>query len=160
MKEKIKHYIKEIAIFIVVMSIFANLISLYKSQELNKEPLNSYILSRLHYDLNDVLIIHFWATWCPTCKVESANIERLSKDFNVITIAVNSSDEDIKNYMEKNHLTFKVINDENGEFSKEFNINAYPTTFIYDKHKRLVFSDVGYSTTLSLYLKALFTRIK
>ena len=39
MKEKIKHYIKEIFIFIVVMTLFANAISFYKSTDLNKESL-------------------------------------------------------------------------------------------------------------------------
>ncbi len=39
---------------------------------------------------NKPILLHFWATWCPTCKFEAPNIEKVSKDYEVITIAVQS----------------------------------------------------------------------
>jgi hypothetical protein len=49
-----------------------------------------------------------------------------------------------------------VINDSSGFISSEFNIAAFPTTFIYDKEKNLVFSEVGYTSTLGLWLRMLW----
>ena len=59
----------------------------------------------------------------------------------------------LKKYMKDNDLNFKVVNDENGVIAKEFKISAYPTTFIYDKNRELVFSEVGYTSTIGLWLR-------
>lgn len=95
--------------------------------------------------------MHFWATWCPTCKVEAPNIESVSKNYNVLTIAVSSgSDEKVKAYMQEHELTFNVLNDVEGTWAKKFKVEAYPTTFIYDAKGELLFSEVGYTTTAGL----------
>ncbi|MEA1955760.1 MAG: redoxin domain-containing protein [Campylobacterota bacterium] len=150
MKEKIKHYIKEILLFFIVMTIFANMLSFYKSQDLLKQPLD------INYELkvDKPILIHFWATWCPTCKVEASNIQAISSDYEVLTIVVKSgSNKEIRDYMEDEELNFRFINDNDGYFAQKFNISAYPTTLIYDKDKNLVFSDVGYTSTVGLYLR-------
>lgn len=159
MKNKIKHYIKEILFFVVVMTILANALSFYKSQSLTQKPLNIQsfqLLDGQEYKVarNKPIMIHFWATWCPVCKLEASNINFLSKHFEVITIAVKSGSNDaIKKYVNKHHYTFKVVNDANAKLSSQFQITGFPTTFIYNKNKKLLFSDVGYTSTLSLYLK-------
>jgi len=156
---RVKHYVKEIAIFIVVMTIFANIISIYKSSELNSEALklsSITLINNTEYIFNNdkPILIHFWATWCPTCKVEASNIEFISKYYDVVTVAVNSgSNKEINNYLQDNDLTFNVVNDKHSIYSGEFKIAAFPTTFIYDKNRDLVFSDVGYTSTIGLYLR-------
>lgn len=156
--KKLKHYIKEIAIFFVVMTILANALSFYKSGNLKKEPLtlkNISLLDGSFYSVeNDKpILIHFWATWCPTCSLEASNIQRLSQDYNVLSIAVKSDSYEIKKYMKEKNLNFKVVNDEYATLAKEFNVGAYPTTFIYDKDKDLIFSEVGYTSTLGLWFR-------
>ena len=159
MKDKIKHYIKEIITFIIVMTLFANAISYYKSRDLNAKPLSLNtvtLLDNTHFSVvnNKPILIHFWATWCPTCKLEAQNIQYISEHYNVLTIAVNSgSNEEIKKYLLANDLNYKVVNDSHSVYASEFNIAAYPTTFIYDKDKNMVFSDVGYTSTLGLFFR-------
>jgi thiol-disulfide isomerase/thioredoxin len=158
-KEKIKHYIKEIFLFFIFITIVANLLSLYKSIDLNKAKLDesSFVLiDSKQYTIpkDKPIIIHFWATWCRTCKMEASSIDALSKDFEVLTIAVNSgSDDDIKKYMSEHNLNYMVVNDKDGYYAKKFNISGYPTTFIYDKNKNLSFSEVGYTSNLGLRLR-------
>lgn len=150
MKEKLKHYIKEILLFFVIMVVFANALSLYKSSNLNKDSLDI----NFPYDKSKPVLIHVWATWCPTCKLEASNIQSISKEYQVLTFAVKSgSNEDISGYMKENELDFNVINDQEGYYASKFNISAYPTTFIYDKEQTLVFSEVGYTSTLGLKLR-------
>lgn len=162
MKDKIKKYLKEILIFIVMLTIAMNAISYYNSLDLNKEKLDIKSFKLLDNSTYTVqsdkpIIIHFWATWCPTCKLEASNIEKISKDYEVITIAVQSgTKEEIESYLKENKLSFKVVNDEDGEFSQKFNIKAFPTTFIYDKNKNLKFSEVGYTSTAGLYFRMMF----
>jgi len=156
---RVKHYLKEIAMFVIVMTIFANIISIYKSSDLNNEALKLSSVTLMNNELysfkNDKpLLIHFWATWCPTCKLEASNIEYMSKSYNVVTIAVNSgSNAEISKYLEENEFTFNVVNDQDSIYSSEFKIAAYPTTFIYNKNRDLVFSEVGYTSTIGLYLR-------
>jgi len=159
MKNKIKKYIKEIFLFIIFMTIFANALSLYRSTELNKIqlPLDSVtLLDNIKYELpkNKAIMLYFWGSWCPVCKVEAGNIQRVSKKYEVLTIALKSgSDNEINNYLKENNLDFKVINDDNGYLTSKFNISVFPTTIIYDKDKKVVFSDVGYTSTWGLYLR-------
>ena len=159
MKDKIKHYMKEITVFILVMTIFANLVSLYKSSDLSKEPFNLNnvtLLDGSEYKFNNEkpILIHLWAVWCPTCKIEASNIQTLSKNYEVLTIAVKSgTDEEIYTWLKENNYDFNVVNDNSGFISSNFNIAAFPTTFIYDKDRNLVFSEVGYTSTLGLYLR-------
>ncbi|MEA2019767.1 MAG: redoxin domain-containing protein [Campylobacterota bacterium] len=147
MKNKFKHYFKEIISFIVILTILANIVSYYKSQDLNKNklPIDNITLN------NKPIMIHFWATWCPICKIEAPNIQTISKHYEVLTIAVKS--QNIKDYLQQNNLTFKVIDDIDGSYADKFNISVYPTTLIYDKDKNLIFSEVGYTSTFGLWIR-------
>ena len=162
MKNKIKHYTKEIIYFIIVMTLLANIISIYRSQDLSQTPLDIQsvkLIDNTTYTLpkNRPILIHFWATWCPTCKLEASNIDFLAKHFEVLTIAVSSgSDYEIQNYLNEHSYTFRVVNDKDGSLRSKFQIAGFPTTFIYDKNKRLCFSEVGYTSTLGLYLRMLW----
>jgi thiol-disulfide isomerase/thioredoxin len=164
-KEKIKHYIKEIFYFIIVMTIVANVMSIYRSQSLRDAPLNIQtfkLINNTNYTVekNRPVLIHFWATWCPTCKMEAANIEFLSKHYQVITIAVKSgSDYDLKRYLDEDGYSFLVVNDQDGTLSRKFNIAGFPTTFIYDSRQKLRFAEVGYTSTLGLWMRLLWSSL-
>lgn len=163
MNEKIKKILRELIKYTVVIIIALNIVSYYNSLDLNKEKLDikSFTLldgSEYLLENEKPILINFWATWCPVCKLEEASIEKISKDFQVITIATQSgSNQEIKEYLKKNNLTFRVINDEDGSLGQRFNIKAYPTTFIYDKNLNLKFSEVGYSSYIGLYLRMKFS---
>jgi thiol-disulfide isomerase/thioredoxin len=159
LKEKIKHYLKEIVLFIIVMTVLANVISLYRSTDINKEPLKALdveLIDKSLYslDTSKPLLIHFWATWCPTCKLEAANIQKISEHYEVLTIAVNSgSNKELQKYMKENNYTFRVLNDSDRYYAKTFAVAAYPTTLIYDTEQKVRFSEVGYTSTLGLWLR-------
>ncbi|SFV57219.1 conserved hypothetical thioredoxin [hydrothermal vent metagenome] len=165
MKSKLKRYSKEALYFIITLTIFANILSLYKAQSLNNAPLDIKefkLIDNSNYLLQDKpVLIHFWATWCPTCKLEAANINLLSHYYQVITIAVKSgSDYEIKKYLDEHGYNYRVVNDKEGTLSRKFNIAGFPTTFIYDKEKNLVFKEVGYTSTLGLWLRLLWSDMK
>ncbi len=75
-----------------------------------------------------------------------------------MTIAVQSgSDSEIKAFLEEKEAGFDVINDEEGELYKRFSVEVFPTTFIYDGKGKLIFSEVGYSTTAGLLARMAWT---
>ena len=100
------------------------------------------------------ILVHFWASWCPVCKLEQSNIQNISEDYEVITIAMQAgSDAEVKQFMKEEKLSFKVINDEFGIISKKYNIKGVPVSFIVDKDNTIDFVEVGYTTELGLKLR-------
>jgi len=159
MKEKwiLKRLLKEIISTVVLFFVISMVFNYIRKPDVNEDiyrleltDIKGKSLKMYEYE-KESLVVHFWATWCPTCKLEASNIETISQTHNVITIAVNSgSNEDILAYMKSKKLTYSVINDTSGALAKKFGIEAYPTTLIYDKYGKLKFTEVGYSTTLGL----------
>jgi len=154
----IKKVIKEISIGLVLLFFISNIISYIRKPdlpnknipELNLKDINGKNINLQSYK-GKPLILHFWATWCPICKLELSNIDSISKNYQVISIAVNSGDNyKIKEFMRKKAVDFTVINDKNGELSKDFLIEAFPTTIIYNSNGKFIFGEVGYTTTAGL----------
>jgi thiol-disulfide isomerase/thioredoxin len=155
-KQNYKKILKEIVIGAALLFIFTNIISYIRKPELSSTHLPQLKVQLLNGDnyspkKGKPLVVHFWATWCPTCKLEASNIEAVSEEYEVLTIAVNSGDNiKIKTYMNERDLSFKVLNDSEGEWARLFNVEAYPTTFIYDASGELKFTEVGYTSTVGL----------
>jgi thiol-disulfide isomerase/thioredoxin len=97
------------------------------------------------------LLIHFWATWCSICKFEENSIQSISKDYNVITIAAWS--DDTLAYMQKQGLSFSVLEDADGVWATKYGVKAVPTSFIINQKGDIDFIESGYSSELGLRLR-------
>jgi thiol-disulfide isomerase/thioredoxin len=157
MKEwKIRSTLKEIIIALVLLFIVSQLINYIRAPELGSNQLSQIEATLVDGTLFSTrkekpLLIHFWTISCPACKLEAPNIQTVSKEYDVLTIAVNSgSNEAIQTYMQEQGLDFNVLNDTDGVWSKKFKIEVFPTTFIYDAKGTLRFTEVGYTTTAGL----------
>lgn len=91
------------------------------------------------------LFINFWATWCKPCLQEMPSIqmtkEILKNEDIVFLFASDESVEQIEGFKTSHDFDFNYVRAENLE---ELNIMALPTTFIFDKKGKLVFSEMGY----------------
>jgi len=97
------------------------------------------------------VMVHFWGTWCPVCRQEAGNIDRVAQHYRVLTVAVNSgSDREIRQWMKRKGVDYPVYNDRIGELARQFDVEIYPTTFIYDAEGKLKFVETGYTTTAGL----------
>lgn len=159
LKNRYIKYLLELFFLLLIAVVIANIVSIYRGYDLNKEQLRTttFILldgSKYNIEEKKPLIIHFWATWCPICRAELSNIEFLSKHYQVITVVVKSGDNDkIREYAKKQRVNFKIINDNSGDMARKLNISMFPTTIIYDKNKSMAFTDIGYTSTIGILLK-------
>ncbi len=156
-----KKIVKETAIMVLMVFVISNVLSYIRKPDLTdshlpvikKEMINGQVFVMKQVE-GKPLLIHFWATWCPTCKAEADNIERLSNYYEVLTFAVKSGDsKDLIKYMNGRGFKYRVINDNDGKWASLYNIEGYPTTFIYDRSGQVRFTEVGYSSTLGLALR-------
>lgn len=86
------------------------------------------------------VILNFWATWCPPCKVEMPFMEsyygKYKESENVEILAVNMTNmergrsETVKGFVDEHKLTFPILMDEDGGVTELYKVLAYPTTFI------------------------------
>lgn len=103
-----------------------------------------------NYRSKPVLVI-FWASWCSVCKREQDNIQSVSNDHPVISIAMKSGNkQEVATYMQEHKLSFPTIIDENGELARQFGVYALPTSFIVAPGKKIKFKGVGYTTEIGL----------
>jgi len=95
-----------------------------------------------------IVFLNFWATWCPSCVVEMPAMEKLhrrlkDKDFVMIAINMQESDERVKTFFKKMKLSFTALLDSDGEVASGFAVHALPTTFVLDKEGRIAGQALG-----------------
>lgn len=97
------------------------------------------------------VLVHFWATWCPICRLGNGAIDAIAHDHRVVTVALQSGDvPKIQHYMTTKGLGFEVLPDETGALASQWGVPGVPTTFILDRRGRIAFSTMGFSTEWGL----------
>ncbi|MGL5434863.1 MAG: cytochrome c biogenesis protein CcdA [Lachnospiraceae bacterium] len=92
------------------------------------------------------VFLNFWATWCPPCRAEMPDIQKLYEtypkegDDALIILGVASpelggetTEEGIKAFMDESGYTYPVLMDTTGEQFRNYGITSYPTTFMIDR---------------------------
>ena len=95
-----------------------------------------------------IVMVNFWATWCPPCRSEMPDMERLyqeRKDDGVQILAVNLQEapEPVSRFVEQYNLTFPIVMDTSGEMSQLFGVQSLPTSFFIDKEGKISGFHVG-----------------
>ena len=107
------------------------------------------------------VLVHFWATWCPVCRVEEGNIQAVAEDHAAITIATQSGDaEAVRGYLAERGLHLPVVLDEDGSLAGEYGVRGVPASFIIDGTGQIRFVEVGYTTELGLRARLWWSAIR
>ncbi|WP_455222729.1 protein disulfide oxidoreductase [Kaarinaea lacus] len=105
------------------------------------------------------VLLYFWGTWCPVCKLQNGSVSSISKDHPVVTVALNSgTDLEIEAFLKEKNLDFLVLGDDSGMIASEFGITGVPTSFIIDPNGNIAFTEVGYTTEWGLRFRLWLAR--
>lgn len=87
-----------------------------------------------------VVLVNFWASWCPPCKAEMPAIEATYQAYrnqNFVVLAVNSTAQDnlteARYFVDKTRLSFPILLDESGEITRLYRVQSLPTSFFVDR---------------------------
>lgn len=135
-----------------------NKIDIENSQTTTKEKAIDFKLKDLNgkdVSLNDFkgknVLLNFWATWCPPCKAEMPDIEKLyqeNKNSDLVILAVNLGEDKqtVKSFIEKNKYNFDILLDSDQDVAIKYNIVSIPTSFFIDKEGNIVSKKIGAMT--------------
>jgi thiol-disulfide isomerase/thioredoxin len=91
-----------------------------------------------------VVVLDFWATWCPPCKAMMPTLESLNgewKDKGVTFVGVNSdggiAPEDLRAFLTEHGVSYAVVADDEGVANRLYKVRALPTLFVVGKDGRL-----------------------
>lgn len=101
----------------------------------------------------DVVVIDFWASWCPPCRESLPILTKVTKTFkndHVVFYPVNVGEdlETVKGYLSKANLDVTAALDTDKAVSKLYGVNGIPQTVIIDKNGVIQVLDVGYSSDM------------
>jgi thiol-disulfide isomerase/thioredoxin len=103
-----------------------------------------------------IVVLNFWATWCPPCKEEIPGFlktmeEYKDKDVVFVFVDVNEGKKTVETFLkEKNFTSMNPVLDETGEVAGMYGIRGIPRTFILDKEGYVLLSHEGFMDEGSL----------
>jgi len=97
-----------------------------------------------------VVVVNFWATWCPDCvkempKLVDTHRKFAARGYETIAVAVRQDNpDDVARFNAKHALPFRIALDRSGEVAREFGkVRITPTTFVIDKKGKILQRYVG-----------------
>jgi len=111
-------------------------------------PLLSGELKSLSAYKGKVVILNFWATWCPPCRAEMPSMETLYKRFQnqgleILAVDLGETAATVQQFIRNYNYTFPILLDLNTQAGSLYGVEAIPTSFIIDRSGKIISRIVG-----------------
>jgi len=98
----------------------------------------------------NVVLVNFWATWCPPCRKEMPDLQALYdkyKDQGFLVLSI--SDEEVAKvspFVSERKITYPVLLDPGRKVNDAFVVEGIPKTFVYDREGKMVAQSIDMRT--------------
>lgn len=94
------------------------------------------------------VVLNFWASWCPPCRAEAPDFERVHqayRDKGVVILGVNTSDQTSKAqaFLTETGVSYPNLLDDRNQLATQFNATSLPTTIFIDREGHVVKRRLG-----------------
>lgn len=97
-----------------------------------------------------VVLLNFWATWCPPCRKEMPDLDALYtrfKERGFVVLAISDEDpEKVRPFIGAHHYRFPVLLDPGRAVNEAFRVEGIPKNFIYDREGKLAAQSIDMRT--------------
>lgn len=96
----------------------------------------------------EVILLNFWATWCPPCREEIPSLAALHRKFadrglKVMAVSVDKNHDDLTGFVHENQMPFEVLNDADSHVSHQYGVYRYPESFLIDRDGTVRYHLIG-----------------
>jgi thiol-disulfide isomerase/thioredoxin len=107
------------------------------------------------HDLKDyrgkVVLVNFWATWCPPCRAEMPSMQRLKtmmrdKPFAILAVDMAETEKEIRDFLKEfkdTKIDFTIQLDPKGAALKDWKVHVFPTSFLVDAEGNIRYGVAG-----------------
>jgi peroxiredoxin len=96
-----------------------------------------------------VVLLNFWATWCPPCREEIPSMAALNrimsgKPFRMLTVSVDEGGrEAVIDYFNRSRTSLPTLLDSKGKVGKKYGVSGVPETFVIDRNGVIIKKIIG-----------------
>ena len=95
-----------------------------------------------------VVVLNFWATWCPPCVEETASLNTLqaqiaSQGGVVLGVSVDDDASAYERFLTDNHVSFPTYRDTTKKIAASYGTKMYPETYLIDRHGKFARKIIG-----------------
>ncbi len=141
-------------LLIILISMFFGF-NIHNSYALEKRINTSGLISAIENSKGKVIILIFWATWCPLCIKELHILKEVRKnysykDLKIISVSLDDNPQKIQKVINKIGINFPVFLSES-DVLIGFNVVAVPKIYIFNKKNEVVKRQLGYIDRDSIF---------
>lgn len=163
---RLGNHLRGLAGFALLAVLAVSVVGFYQQRDLPREqapPLTGQAIDGGQLDLQALaakgpVLVYFWATWCGYCRVVSPAVADLAREYQVITVALQSGGaEEVAAYLQQNELRFPTVNDPAGALSAAWGVRVTPTLVIVDSDGEIAWVTSGATSKWGLQWRLALT---